>query len=174
VPKLVLPLARLSEAVEPDEPWVGAAAATQAPDADLRPGDGAVRLVGPPTPLGRWSEASATSADAALVVDTGGAVVTVSAAAAELLGCGNGVVGRPLADVLALVDFESGDADPEYSGRIAPLAAVTAGSSLARSLLRVRHPDGQLVTIDTIAAPLHDGVGRLVGAVCFLARVTAR
>lgn len=130
------------------------------------------------TPLARWSASVASAHDPCLVIDPQGRVLSLSAAAAELLGCSDGgVIGRQLLDVIDVVDFESGGSSPEYATRVAPLAVLSAGGGggrgwgLMRSLLRVRHPDEQRVTVDASAAPLHDAHGDLIGSVTFLARV---
>jgi hypothetical protein len=76
-----------------------------------------------------------------------------------------------LREVVDLVDFETGSSNPDYSGRIAPLAVLTNSNGLMRSLLRVRHRDGSRVTIDASAAPLHDVRGDIIGSLTFLAAV---
>ena len=123
------------------------------------------------TPLGRWSSAVAAAHDACLVLDPHGSIVSVSAPAVELLGCsGVGVIGRPLLDVIDVVDLESGTSDPDYAGRIPPLVALDGGG-LSRSLMRVRHHDESRVSLDASSAPLHDAAGKTVGSVSFFARV---
>ena len=122
------------------------------------------------TPLARWSASVAAAHDPCLVVDAQGQVLSLSVSAAELLGCSDaGVIGRPLREVVDLVDFETGTSNPDYSSRIAPLAVLTNSSGLMRSLLRVRHRDGSRVTIDASAAPLHDVRGEISGSLTFLA-----
>src|SRR4051794_10415362 len=123
-------------------------------------------------PLARWSAAVASSHDPCLVVDPAGRVVSVSAAAAGLLGClDGGIVGRVLLEVVEVIDLETGAAGPDYAARIAPLAVLHSDAGLARSLLRVRAPDGGRRTVDASAAPIHDMSGRTIGSICFLARV---
>lgn len=124
------------------------------------------------TPLARWSASVAAAHDPAVVVDSDGQVISLSASAAELLGCSDaGVIGRPLLDVIDLVDFETGGLKPDYASRIAPLAVLTNSDGLMRSLLRVRHRDGSRLTIDASAAPLHDVRGEIIGSISFLAPV---
>jgi PAS domain S-box-containing protein len=124
------------------------------------------------TPLARWSASVAAAHDPCLVVDAQGQVLSLSVSAAELLGCSDaGVIGRPLREVVDLVDFETGSSNPDYSSRIAPLAVLTNSNGLMRSLLRVRHRDGTRVTIDASAAPLHDVRGDIIGSLTFLAAV---
>lgn len=124
------------------------------------------------TPLARWSASVAAAHDPCIVVDAQGRVLSVSASAAELLGCSDaGVIGRSLVDVVDLVDFETGASRPDYSSRVAPLAVLTNANGLMRSLLRVRHRDGSLMTIDASSAPLHDVRGEIIGSLTFLAAV---
>jgi PAS domain S-box-containing protein len=123
-----------------------------------------------PTTLARWSRVTATSHDPCLLLDDQGRVVSVSASAGQLLGCGtDGVVGRHLLPLLDLLDFDTGASAPDYAHRVAPLAVLEKGAGLVRSLLRVRHTDGQAHTLDAAAAPLHDADGRLVGSLTLFA-----
>ena len=131
-----------------------------------------VRAPAASTPLARWSASVAAAHDPCLVVDVQGQVLSLSASAAELLGCSDaGVIGRPLVDVVDLVDFETGASRPDYASRIAPIAVLAHGNGLMRSLLRVRHRDGSRVTIDASSAPLHDVRGDIIGSLSFLAAV---
>ncbi len=146
---------------------------------DDRPGNGrsggeaaAVAARSPQAgPLAAWAAPVATAHDACVLVDTGGRVVSLSEPGASALGCSAHVAGRPLLDVVTLVDFETGDSHPDYAPRIPPLSALKF-VTLVRGLLRVRQPDGRLVTLDAVAAPLHDAPGQVVGSVTFLAAVT--
>lgn len=124
------------------------------------------------TPLARWSASVAAAHDPCLVVDAQGQIISLSAGAAELLGCSDaGVIGRRLIDVVDLVDFETGASRPDYAARVAPLAVLANGNGLMRSLLRVRHRDGSRVTIDASSAPLHDVRSEIIGSLTFLAAV---
>jgi PAS domain S-box-containing protein len=123
-----------------------------------------------PTTLARWTRVTATSHDPCLLLDDQGRVVSLSASAGKLLGCGTeGVVGRALLPLLDLLDFDTGASAPDYAHRVAPLAVLKEGAGLVRSLLRVRHADGQAHTLDAAAAPLHDADGRLVGSITLFA-----
>jgi PAS domain S-box-containing protein len=123
----------------------------------------------PQHPLIRWRSAVHTSHDACLVLDAHGTVVSISAAAAEALGCADTMaVGRQLLDVIDVVDLDTGASHPEYAVRITPLSTL-GGRGLMRSLMRVRHPDGSLVTVDCASAPLHDDDGDTIGSVSFFA-----
>lgn len=131
-----------------------------------------VRAPAASTPLARWSASVAAAHDPCVVVDDQGQVLSLSASAAELLGCSDaGVIGRPLVDVVDLVDFETGASRPDYASRVAPIAVLANGNGLMRSLLRVRHRDGSKVTIDASSAPLHDVRGDIIGSLTFLAAV---
>ena len=123
-----------------------------------------------PTTLARWSRVTATSHDPCLLLDGEGRVVSMSPTAAQLLGCGSdGVVGRQLLPLLDLLDFDTGASTADYAQRVAPLAVLKEGAGLVRSLLRVRHADGQVRTLDAAGAPLHDADGRLVGSLTLFA-----
>lgn len=124
------------------------------------------------TPLARWVATVAAAHDPCLVLDREGQVLSVSPSAAELLGCGDGgVIGRRLLEMIDLVDFETGGSSPDYASRIAPLAVLSPGSGLMRSLLRVRQHNGSPLTVDASAAPIHDVRGETVGSFTFLAPV---
>jgi PAS domain-containing protein len=130
------------------------------------------RQGGTTSPLARWIATVAAAHDACLVLDPDAQIASISAAAAELLGCGDtAVVGRALLDVIELVDFETGGSRPDYAPRIAPVAVLAAGSGLMRSLIRLRRSDGGRLTIDASAAPIHDARGETVGSFTFLAPV---
>lgn len=123
--------------------------------------------------LGAWARAVSTSADAALVLDPRGAVVAASAAAAEL-------VGRSIADLLGhelsraggFVDFHAEPHPVEGGGgSLVPIQALRHDTQ-ARGLMRVRTPDGRLVTCDAVASALHDGSRRVIGVLTVLRRVS--
>lgn len=126
------------------------------------------------TPLSRWSAAVAAAHDACFVLDLNGVVISISVAAVELLGCGDAaIIGRHVLDVLNLVDLETGATHPQYAPRITPLA-VLDGPGLGRSLMRVRHDGGAVVTLDSTSAPIHDVNAHLLGSVTFIAPIPAR
>ena len=161
-PRLIIPLVRI-EPAPPVEPVDGV---------DL--GDLA-DLVGPGADVvAGWAKLAADSADLVLVLDATGRVLALSDAAAELIGAvgPDEVAGRHLLDVLDLVDFNPTPGDASmYADRIPPLLAI-ASNALSRGLLRVR-TGTSTVTVDAVAAPVHDGSGALVGAVAFLARLSS-
>ena len=143
-----------------------AAPATAAPHSD---NGGQPHLENGAHPLSRWRSAVEASADACLVLDATGAVVSVSPAAIDALGCADRAVrGRRLLDVIDVVDFDTGASHPDYAVRITPLATL-GGRGLMRSLMRLRAPDGSLTTLDSTSAPLHDDTGETIGSVSFFA-----
>jgi PAS domain S-box-containing protein len=120
------------------------------------------------TPLSRWSAAVAAAHDACFVLDLNGLVISISVAAVSQLGCGDAaVIGQHITAVIKLVDLETGAPHPEYASRIPPLAVLN-GPGLGRSLIRVRHDNGEVVTLDTSSAPIHDVNGYLLGSVSFV------
>jgi len=127
-----------------------------------------------PTPLTRWSAAVAAAHDPCFVIDANGIVISISVAAVELLGCGDmATIGRHILDILTLVDLDTGAPDPDYANRITPLA-VLDNPGLSRSLMRVRHADGALVSLDSSSAPVRDVTGYPLGSVTFLAPIRSR
>jgi PAS domain-containing protein len=160
MPKLVLPLHVLPPSPRPEP----------APPRHVVDLGGRTRPAPTASPLARWSGVVATAHDPCLLLDRSGRVVSLSAAAGRLLGCGvEGVAGRPLLGLIDLVDFETGASAPDYAQRVAPLAVLEDGAGLVRSLLRVRHPDGVVRTIDAAGSPVHEADGRLIGSVTLLA-----
>ena len=121
--------------------------------------------------LGPWMKVVNASLDACLVVDEQARIAAVSSRAADLIGePADGIVDRALVDdVLHIVDFTHAAAPgDDYDRRIAPIAALR-DDHLSRGLLRVMRPAGDLITLDAIAAPIHDERGRIVGSITFFA-----
>jgi PAS domain S-box-containing protein len=171
VPSLILRLESLDDSVEPDvdpdDVGSDAAADPALPgQVDIRDGAEGAAM---PHPLARWQAAVESAGDACLVLDARGSVVSASPAAVQALGCSDRPVrGRRLLDVIDVVDLDSGASHPDYAVRITPLATL-GGRGLMRSLMRLRHPDGTLVTLDSTSAPLHDDDGETIGSVSFFA-----
>lgn len=171
MPKLILRLEPLPAADPPSANSVSSSSSSSPNRHVVDLGDNGRAPVAS-TPLGRWSASVAAAHDPAMVLDAEGQVLSISASAAELLGCSDaGVIGRRLLDVIQLVDFETGAPQPDYASRIAPIAVLTTGNGLTRSLVRVAHSDASRVTIDVSAAPLHDVRGQVIGSIAFLAAV---
>lgn len=127
-----------------------------------------------PEPLASWVAVANGATDACLVLDDRGRVAGVSEPCAELLGeLRSRILGRILVgDVIELVDFsaEAGPGD-SYALRIPPLMALTSEMP-SRGLLRVRHSNGNRVTLDAVSAPVHAPGGALAGSVSFLSALT--
>jgi len=167
LPSLILRLEKL----EP-EPATEPSAVLRVPD--VGEAGNAREPAGGPTSLSRWSAAVAAAHDPCFVLDADGSVISISVAGVELLGCGDEtVIGRSILDIVNLVDLDTGSTHPEYAARITPLIVLSA-PGLARSLVRVRHQDGMVVTLDTSSASIHDAAGAVLGSITFLARISAR
>jgi PAS domain-containing protein len=124
--------------------------------------------------LRAWVTVVTTSADACIVLDREGRVAGLSAAAAALVSeDAIQVVGRRLVgDVFVVVDFSSAAEPMGDHVVIPPTQAIEAGV-LSRGLMRLRRVDGVTVTIDAVAAPLHDAAGEIIGSLTFLATLAA-
>lgn len=122
-------------------------------------------------PLAAWASAVRSASEACVLLDTQAAVAAASPAFAELVGVPMAeLVGAQLFDtVLRVLDFNGGLPVPaEEVSRVPPLLALSAGA-LARSLLRVRRPDGTCLTLDAVSSPLHTASAEGVqGSVTFL------
>jgi PAS domain S-box-containing protein len=164
VPSLILRLESLDDDLTPDpEPHVVTRRLVDVTDAATTTSSATAH------PLAQWQAAAETASDACLVLDTLGAVVSVSPTALDVLGCGDAVVrGRRLLDVIDVVDFDTAESNPDYASRITPLATLN-GRGLMRSLMRLRRPDGALTTLDSTSAPLHDQDGETIGSISFFA-----
>jgi PAS domain S-box-containing protein len=166
---LILRLEKLEPAAAPSE----VPAVLRVPDVGVTGTESAPERPGSSTSLSRWSAAVAAAHDACFVLDATGAVVSISVAGVDLLGCGDEtVIGRGILDVIHLVDLDTGSAHPEYASRITPLVVLGA-PGLARSLMRVRHDDGTVVTLDSSSAPIHDALAQVLGSITFLARISS-
>jgi hypothetical protein len=121
-------------------------------------------------PLEQWRVAVSSAASPSLLVDADGVVQAMSRRGAELLSVRlTWALGRPVLQLLSLVDFHSGAPTQEYAQRIPPLVAVEA-RLLSRGLFRIAGALGPL-TIDAVSAPLYDGEGGLAGSITFFADV---
>lgn len=169
MPRLILPL-------EPLDPVAQTGDEVDVPRLQRTvevPGQLHDEIVVPDAALEPWVAATLASVEGCLVVDTDGLVVAVSDQAGELLGFGDEpVVGRRLLEVIEVVDLDTGASEPEYAVRIPPLATL-AGSGLARSMLRIRHYDDTLVSIDATSSPVHAATGEVAGSMTFLRELRA-
>jgi two-component system, sensor histidine kinase and response regulator len=117
-----------------------------------------------------WRVAVSSAVSAVVLLDVAGVVHAISRAAGDLIGTRvTRALGRPVLDLLTLVDFHSGAPTREYAQRIPPLVTIES-ELLSRGLFRVRR-DGGLVTIDAVSAPVYDADHRLVGSITFLSDV---
>ncbi|WP_119153384.1 EAL domain-containing protein [Caldimonas tepidiphila] len=106
--------------------------------------------------------------DAVLTTDAAGRVQYLNPAAEQLLGCPlEAALGRPVAELLTLVDARTGEpvADP-----LDPAGHDPGADEGAADLLR---HDGVRVAVDHLAAPMRDRRGRLSGHVLTLRDVSA-
>jgi PAS domain-containing protein len=117
-----------------------------------------------------WRIAVSSATTAALLLDVDEMVHAISPAAAELLATRvTRALGRPVLELITLVDFHSGAPTQEYARRIPPLVTIES-ELLSRGLFRVRGHDG-LVTVDAVSAPVYDSNDYLAGSITFLAGV---
>jgi PAS domain-containing protein len=121
--------------------------------------------------LGQWVKVVNASLDACLVVDEDGRIAAVSGRAADLIGePADGILDRALVDdVLRIVDFTHAAAPGDDVDRRIPPIAALRDDHLSRGLLRLMRPDGDLIMLDAVAAPIHDDHRRIVGAITFFA-----
>lgn len=123
----------------------------------------------------RWASVVTDAAEPSLVLDSGAAIVAVSASCAEMVGLGDpaGCRGKPLRDAgVHLVDFTSSldELDPAEVDKIPPILAISS-RRLARGLMRVVCPvRKRACTMDAIATPLWDGA-TVVGSLTFFSEI---
>jgi PAS domain-containing protein len=124
--------------------------------------------------LRAWVTVVATAADACIVLDRQGRVAGISNAAAALVAEDPAqVIGRRLVgDVFVVVDFSSA-AEPLGDHVIVPPTQAVEAGVLSRGLMRLRRVDGVTMTIDAVAAPLHDEHGDIIGSLTFFASLAA-
>jgi hypothetical protein len=120
--------------------------------------------------LGRWAKAVADAAEPSLVIDVKSIVVALSPTCQEMLGLDGPPIGRPLLDILRLLDFSNpgGALGQGEMRKIPPLLALDSGQ-LARGLMRVECREGPC-TVDAIATPLRESSGQ-VGSLTFFCLV---
>ncbi|MDQ0367675.1 PAS domain-containing protein [Catenuloplanes indicus] len=129
-----------------------------------------------PSGMAGWAAVAASATEHCLVIDTDLAIVAASPSCCALLGMGDPleVVGRPLLDVLRLIDFTANRNALTESDidKIPPLLAVTSGR-LARGLMRVdgAAEPGTDETVDGIATPLFEDKA-VSGSLTFFAQIT--
>jgi PAS domain-containing protein len=125
-----------------------------------------------PSPLRRWSVSVAEAHDPCLILNRLGQLVSFSDSARDLLHFGDShVLGRPLIELLELVDFRTGQRQPDYVVLIPPLVALSDDIVHTRNLLRIRHRDGTEVTVDTTSAAIRDATGSIHGSFTYFMRL---
>ena len=109
-----------------------------------------------------WSRRITEAQETAVLLNDRGRVLAMSTGAALALGLDAAqAIGRPLRELLVLVDFSATGVpveDPEV--QLPPLKALRSGS-MARGLVRLRLPGDVLVTYDCVGVPLAGGAGAL-------------
>ncbi|HUR51016.1 MAG TPA: hypothetical protein VMZ11_02720 [Mycobacteriales bacterium] len=109
-----------------------------------------------------WALRVNEAQETALLLNDRGRVIAISTGAALVLGLDpTGCLGRPLLELIVLVDFSASGLpveDPEV--QLPPLKALRS-RSMARGLVRLRLGAGVLVTYDCVGVPLAGGDGAL-------------
>lgn len=122
----------------------------EAPDDQLRGG------------VAAWAERVTEAQETALLLNERGRVVAISTGAALALNLDAAAcLGKPLLDLVVLVDFSATGVpieDPDV--QLPPLKALRS-RTMARGLIRLRLGRGVLVTYDCVGVPLAGGDGAL-------------
>lgn len=114
-----------------------------------------------PGALRPWIEAVRTSADACFVLDGRGRLAAVSPAALVLLDLDDDREGVDFGELVRAVDFTAGARPvPDQRLGLPPLQALQAGITM-RALVRLRHRDAALVTLDVVSVVLSPSAGTL-------------
>ena len=137
--RLLLPLTRLDPESGPARP---------SRTLDLDPGE-----------LRPWLEAVRASDDACLVLDAEGRVAGVSERATTLLDLDDDALGHELAELVRAIDFSVAARPEDDQVRALPPLQALASGHAARGLLRLRHRDSALVTLDVVCSPVACGSG---------------
>lgn len=112
--------------------------------------------------VAEWASQITRAQETALVINDRGRVVALSTGCALALNLDvTTCIGKPLLDLVVLVDFSQAGVpveDPDV--QLPPLKALRSGS-LARGLVRLRLGRGVLGTYDVVGVPLAGGRGAL-------------
>jgi hypothetical protein len=112
--------------------------------------------------IAAWAQRVTEAQETCLVLNERGRVVAMSAGTAMSLNLDpTACMGRPLLELVTLVDFSQIGVpveDPDV--QLPPLKALRTGT-LARGLVRLRLAHGLLVTYDVVGVPLAGGQGAL-------------
>lgn len=124
----------------------------------LQPGAGDLLEGG----IAAWAQRVTEAQETCLVLNERGRVVAMSAGTAMSLNLDpTACMGRPLLDLVTLVDFsQTGVPVEDAEVQLPPLKALRTGT-LARGLVRLRLTHGLLVTYDVVGVPLAGGQGAL-------------
>ncbi len=118
--------------------------------------------------IAAWAERVTEAQETAVLLNERGRVVAVSTGAALALNLDpTTCLGKPLLELVVLVDFsETGVPVDDADVQLPPLKALRS-HTMARGLIRLRLPGGVLVTYDCVGVPL----GGETGALAFFAEV---
>ena len=109
-----------------------------------------------------WAKRVTEAQENCLLVDDRGRVQALSRGCTLLLDAGSGdALGRPLRELVSLVDFSAAGVpveDPE--NHLPPLKSLRSGT-MARGLVRLRLAADVVTTYDVVGVPLDGGVGAL-------------
>jgi len=109
-----------------------------------------------------WTQRITEAQETALLINGRGRVVAISTGAALALSLdAANAIGKPLLELLTLVDFSATGVpveDPDV--QLPPLKALRS-QSMARGLVRLRLQGGVLATYDCVGVPLAGGDGAL-------------
>lgn len=109
-----------------------------------------------------WAQRVTEAQETCLVLNDRGRVVALSTGCALALNLDpHACLGRPLLELVTLVDFsQTGVPVDDADVQLPPLKALRSGT-MARGLVRLRLGHGLLVTYDVVGVPLAAGQGAL-------------
>jgi hypothetical protein len=112
--------------------------------------------------IAAWADRVSEAQETALLLNERGRVVAISTGAALALNLDvSTCIGKPLLDLVVVVDFSATGVpvdDPDV--QLPPLKALRS-LTMARGLVRLRLGRGVLTTYDCVGVPLAGGVGAL-------------
>jgi hypothetical protein len=112
--------------------------------------------------IAAWADRVSEAQETALLLNERGRVVAISTGAALALNLDvSSCIGKPLLDLVVVVDFSATGVpvdDPDV--QLPPLKALRS-LTMARGLVRLRLGRGVLTTYDCVGVPLAGGVGAL-------------
>jgi hypothetical protein len=112
--------------------------------------------------IASWAQRVTQAQETCLVLNERGRLVALSPGCALALNLDvTTCIGKPLLDLVVLVDFsQTGVPVEDPDVQLPPLRALRTGS-MARGLIRLRLGRGVLVTYDVVGVPLAGGQGAL-------------